>query len=359
MMPLTLPEPPPALSKRAVRAWSAPVVMPTYEPDPPDVNPAFLERRVYQGSSGCIYPLAQYNRIAATPVDRAWQAVHIENEYVRVMVLPEMGGRVHVLRDRTNGYDAVYRQDVVKPALVGLSGPWCSGGIEFNWPQHHRPGTYEPTNVAIEEDASDGSVTVWMSEHDPLLRLKGAHGVCLRPGCSAVELKVRLYNRTPLTQTFLWWANLAAEVHERYRSFFGDVHHVADHAKRAVSAFPLCEGSYYGVQYGERAKTGVPAHEAPAQFPPPAGAYPPNDLTWYANIPVPTSYMCIESDEDFLGGYDYKAGAGVMYVSDHHVSPGRKQWTWGNHEFGYAWDRLLTEPDENGVYRPYIELVSV
>ena len=74
-------------------------------------------------------------------------------------------------------------------------------------------------------------------------RLKGMHGVCLYPGKSYIELKVRLYNRTPFVQTFLWWANVATHVHELYQSFFPpDVHYVADHAKRATSNFRCAMG---------------------------------------------------------------------------------------------------------------------
>ena len=86
--------------------------------------------------------------------------------------------------------------------------------------------------------------------------MKGMHGICLRPGRAVLELKVRLYNRTPFTQTFLWWANVATRVHEKYQSFFPtDVSFVADHAKRAITSFPLSDGRYYGVDYGERART--------------------------------------------------------------------------------------------------------
>ena len=86
--------------------------------------------------------------------------------------------------------------------------------------------------------------------------------------------------------------------------------------------------------------------------------YAPNDLSFYANIPVPTSYMCMGSQEDFFGGYDYAAQAGIVHIANHHISPGKKQWTWGNHEFGYAWDRNLTEPDANGEFGPYIEIMA-
>ena len=335
------------------------MTLPTYEPLPPDKNPMFLEKRVYQGSSGKVYPLPFYDRISEHKTDRAWDAVHLENEFVRVMILPEIGGRIHVGQDKTNGYDFFYRQNVIKPALVGLAGPWISGGVEFNWPQHHRPATFMPVNVEIEKHA-DGSVTVWCSDYDPMTRMKGMHGVCLHPGKAYIEVKVRAYNPTSYAQTFLWWANVATRVHEAYQSFFPpDVHYVADHARRSMSEYPLCQDRYYGVDYNARGKDGVPEGEIPSHFVPPhCGGngpvnYAPNDLSFYANIPVPTSFMCMGSKQDFFGGYDHAKQAGFVHVANHHISPGKKQWTWGNHEFGYAWDRSLT--DEDG---PYIEIMA-
>lgn len=317
-----------------VRAWPEPVVIPTYPTMPADRNPMFLEKRVYQGSSGRVYPNRFTDRVADERVDRTWQAVHLENDYVRLMILPEIGGRIHVGQDKTNGYDFFYRQHVIKPALVGLLGPWISGGVEFNWPQHHRPSTFMPVDWTIEEEP-DGSRTVWLSEHEPMDRMKGMVGIRLRPGSSLVEARVRLANRTPHVQTFLWWANVAVRVHDRYQSFFPpDVIYVADHARRAMSRFPIARGHYYGIDYGAR---------------PEAAA----DLSWYANIPVPTSYMAMDSEQDFFGGYDHTADAGFVHVADHRIAPGKKQWTWGNDAFGRAWDRNLT--DEDG---PYVELMA-
>ncbi len=333
------------------------VTLPTYLPAAPDRNPMFLESRVYQGSSGRVYPLPFYDRIAEKYVPHDWDAVFLENEFLHVMLLPQLGGRIHRLLDKTNGYDAIYYQPVIKPALVGLAGPWASGGIEFNWPQHHRPSTFMPADVHVESHA-EGAVTVWLGEHEPMARLKGMHGVCLHPGRAVLELKARVYNRTDDAQTFLWWANVATRVHEHYQSFFPpDATVVADHAKRAMSTFPLCSGRYYGVDYAARARAGVPMSERPRQYPP-TGGYAANDLSWYANIPVPTSYMVMGSREDFHGGYDHRAEAGLVHVADHHISPGKKQWTWGNHEFGYAWDRNLTDADPQGEHAPYIELMA-
>jgi tetratricopeptide (TPR) repeat protein len=102
-----------------------------------------------------------------------------------------------------------------------------------------------------------------------------------------------------------------------------------DHGKRAVSSFPLATGVYYRVNYA-----------------------PGTDIARYKNLAVPTSFMAHHSDFDFLGYYDHGQHAGMLHVANHHVAPGKKQWTWGHGDFGRAWDRQLT--DEDG---PYVELM--
>ncbi len=239
-----------------VQADEITVEYPTYPVGEPDKHPLFFEKRVYQGSNGKVYPLPFIDKVFDIPEPRQYQAIRLENRFVRVLLLPDFGGRIHAIQDKTNhDYDIIYHQKVIKPALVGLAGPWISGGIEFNWPQHHRPGTFMPVDWTIER-SDDGSATAWMSEHDPLGRLKGMHGVRLTPDSALVELRVRLFNRTPYLQTFLWWANAAVKTHEDYRSFFPvDVCYVADHAKRAITSFPIASGRYYGVDYDRRPAT--------------------------------------------------------------------------------------------------------
>lgn len=317
-----------------VTAILEPLRLLSYPIGTPEKNPVFFEKRVYQGSSGKLYPVPFIDKVYDEAVPVSYASARLENEFIRLVMLPEIGGRIYSGQDKTNqNYDFFYRNDVIKPALVGLAGPWISGGVEFNWPQHHRPSTFLPTDVHIEHEP-DGAATVWMSEHEPLTRMKGMHGIRIRPGSSLIELRGRLHNRTSLTRTFLWWANVAALVHDQYQAFFPpDVSYVADHAVRAISSFPIGEGPYYGIDYGKR----------PDQ----------NDLAWYKNIPVPTSYMVCQTLADFFGGYDFKAGGGFVHIANRHIAPGKKQWTWGNEEFGLAWDRELT--DTSG---PYIELMA-
>ena len=194
-----------------VKAWKETVVIPTYEVGEPEKNPIFLEKRVYQGSSGVVYPYPVIEKIADQPTDHEWKAIWIENEYIKVMILPELGGRVQMAYDKIRQRHFVYYNHVIKPALVGLAGPWISGGIEFNWPQHHRPSTYLPVDSSIVEN-EDGSVTVWVNEQEKMFHQQGAAGFTLRPGCAYLEIQGKLFNRTDVPQTFLWWANPAVEV---------------------------------------------------------------------------------------------------------------------------------------------------
>lgn len=312
-----------------VRAWAETVIIPTYAVGQPDRNPMFLEKRVYQGSSGVVYPYPVIDRVFDEKAEQPYTAVFLENRYLRIMILPELGGRVQMALDKTNGYHFIYYNQVIKPALVGLAGPWISGGIEFNWPQHHRPSTFSPLDWRIAENA-DGSRTVWCSEIERMFFTKGMHGFTLHPDRAYLEISVQLYNRSSEPQTFLWWANPAVHVNDDYQSVFPpDVHAVMDHGKRDVSAFPIATGTYYKVDYA-----------------------PGTDISRYKNIPVPTSYMAYHSDFDFVGDYDHSRKAGMLHIANHHLVPGKKQWTWGNSDFGRAWDRQLTDADG-----PYIELM--
>lgn len=313
-----------------VKVWEEDILLPTYGIGLPEKNPIFLEKRVYQGSSGVVYPYPVIEKIEDTCEEKNYHAVYLENEYLKVMILPELGGRIQMAYDKIKQRHFVYYNHVIKPALVGLAGPWISGGIEFNWPQHHRPSTFMPIDFYIEE-CEDGSAIVWVNERERMFHQKGMAGFTLRPGRAVLEIQGRLYNPTPVPQTFLWWANPAVAVNDFYQSVFPeDVNAVFDHGKRDVSKYPIATGVYYKMDYS-------------------AGV----DISRYKNIPVPTSYMAICSKYDFVGGYENDTRAGLLHVADHHFSPGKKQWTWGNGDFGKAWDRNLTDHDG-----PYIELMT-
>ena len=321
--------------EQTVKACRQRQAIPTYVPKDPSSLPMFFEKKPYQGASGRLYPLPYCDGISDLRQEVEYQVYTLENEYVSTQVLPALGGKVLRGYDKAGGYDFIYHNRVVKPALVGLAGPWISGGIEFNWPQHHRPTTYLPLEAVLEENP-DGGKTVWTGEVEPFYRMKGMAGITLDPGRSYIKAKVRIYNRTALPQIFMWWANLAVPVNETYRTIFPpDVEWVNDHDRRAVLEWPVARGVYHTARpfdYGEG-----------------------TDLSFYDAVKVPSSFLVSQgqSDMDFVAGYDGGLGKGIVTVADHHISPGKKMWTWGHGEFGEMWCSNLT--DEDG---PYIELMT-
>lgn len=308
--------------------------IPTYPPKPPHELPMFFEHKPYQGAAGRLYPIPYSDGITDQKVDRAYTVYELENEYIRTTLLPEIGGKLLRAYDKIGEYDFIYYNEVVKPALVGLAGAWISGGIEFNWPQHHRPTTFLPLESAV-ETTPDGK-TVWMGEVDPLNRMKGMVGISLDEGRSYIKAKVRLYNRTPEARPFMWWANLAVPANDQYRTIFPpDCEWVNDHDRRAVLSWPIAKGVYQTARpfdFGEG-----------------------TDISRYDAIKVPSSYLISQgqSDMDFIAGYDEGRQMGVATVADHHIAPGKKMWHWGKGDFGEMWCSNLT--DRNG---PYIELMT-
>ena len=310
-------------------------IIPTYPPAQPNTLPFFLEKKAYQGATGRVYPIPYTDRLSNTPVDREYDMVTLENEYIHVELLPELGGKIHGAVQKSNGYEFIYKNTCIKPAMVGLAGPWVSGGVEFNWPQHHRPTTFMPTEATLEENA-DGSKTCWMGEAEPFHRMRGMVGITVHPGSSVVEAKAVVYNRTDAPLPFMWWNNLAVRVHSGYKATFPpDVEWGNDHDRRAVISFPVMKGVFETARpfdYGEG-----------------------TDATWFSSIKLPTSVMVMrgQSDMDFLGGYDFDKNAGTVTVSDHHYSVGKKMWTWGDGDFGRAWCANLTDNSDR-----YIELMT-
>ena len=309
--------------------------IPTYIPKKAHELPMFFENKPYQGASGRVYPIPYCDGISDEKTDVEYETYTLENEYVKTQVVPALGGKILRGYDKVGNYDFIYYNEVVKPALVGLAGPWISGGIEFNWPQHHRPTTFMPLE-AVEEDNPDGGKTVFVGEVEPFGRMKGMAGVTVDKGRSYIKAKVRVYNRTAFPQLFMWWANLAVPVNNAYRTVFPpDCEWVNDHDRRAVLEWPIAKGVY---------KTARPYDFGSG-----------TDLSHYDAVKVPSSYLISQgqSDMDFISGYDTGIEKGIATVANHHISPGKKMWHWGIGDFGDMWCSNLT--DKNG---PYIELMT-
>lgn len=319
----------PAYAEKAVKVWEEPLVIPAYRVGKPDLNPIFYAGRAYQGAKGAVYPYPMLDKLTDIREEKTYRAVYLENEYIRICVLPEIGGRIFSALDKTNNYDFFYRQHVIKPALIGMLGAWISGGVEWNFPHHHRATGFMPVDHTLTENP-DGSKTIWIGEVEIRHRMKWVIGLTLYPDSSVLEATIKLFNRTPLAHSFLCWANVAVHANSDYQIIFPPSTEFSTfHGKNQFSQWPVSQEVFNRMDY----TAGV-------------------DVSWWKNLPRATSFFAWNYAEDFLAGYDHGKEAGVVHVADHHIVPGKKFWTWGTGERGQMWETMLTETDG-----PYIELM--
>lgn len=304
-------------------------VIPTYQVAPPDKNPMFFKGESYQGASKYIYPYGMNDVISDKKTEKAWKTVTLENEYIKLCVTPEIGGKLYYATDKSNGYNFIYKNNVVRPSNIGMLGAWVSGGIEWCVLHHHRASTFLPVDYTTSEN-SDGSKTIWIGETEPRHRMRWTIGITAFPERSYFEAEVKIYNPTPFTHTFLYWANVAAHTNENYQVVFPPSVNIATyHAKNIFTNWPFSTEVYNGQDFTQ----GV-------------------DISWWKNSPNSNSFFAYDLKEDFMGGYDHGRETGTVHIGDHNVVKGAKLWEWGSGARGQATEARLTENDG-----PYVEIM--
>lgn len=315
--------------QQEVKVYEENWTIPGYKFPVADVNPMFFKGEAYQGASKVIYPYQLLDNIIREKEVKTLKTVILENEYVKVCITPEIGGKIYYATDKTNGYNFVYKNNSFKPANVGMTGAWVSGGIEWDVIHHHRASTSLPTDYSIEEN-TDGSKTVWVGETEPRQRMRWTVGVTVFPGKSYIQAEVKIHNRTTLPQTFLYWANVATHSNENYQILFPpSTQYTVYHAKNSFAHWPIANEIYNDLDYGGNI-----------------------DLSWWKNHPEPNSFFVYDLQENFMGGYDYGCEAGTVHVGDHNIVKGAKLWEWGSGEKGKIWDKALTDKDGS-----YVEIM--
>ena len=232
-----------------VKIWEESIVIPTYKVDEADKNPRFYTSRNYQGAKGPVYPYPMRDALTGIRGEKSYKAVYLENQYIKLCVLPEIGGRLFYAIDKTNGYDLFYHQHVIKPALVGMLGAWISGGIEWCIPHHHRATTFMEMDYDLKENA-DGSKSIWIGELERRHRMKWSIAITLYPDKSYIRADVKLFNRTPVAHSFLYWANVAVHVNPDYQVIFPPSTEFATyHGKHEFTRWPIGDSLFNGADY--------------------------------------------------------------------------------------------------------------
>ena len=211
-------------------------VIKTYIQDPPNVMTRFYEGRNHQGVQRRIYPYSYDDGQTTIKEDVDYPMIFLENDYILLKIAPEQGGRIYGAYDKTNGYEWLYENRVVKPSMIGMVGNWRSGSLAWGYPHHHGPHTVENMDYKI-EDHADGSKTVWINHTERLMRVNVLIGYTIFPNSSIVEMTINPRNRTALGNSFLFWANPAVYCDSAYQVIFPpSVQYVTHHGKRDMTA---------------------------------------------------------------------------------------------------------------------------
>ena len=318
----------PVFALNPVKASEEKLTLPTYLLDPPESAPFFERDWSYQRARRSVYPYVLGDNMTRNRENVTYKALYLENEYIKLCVLPEIGGRLFYAIDKTNGYDLFYHQHVIKPANVGMLGAWISGGVEWNVFHHHRATSHLPVDYKI-ESSPDGSKTIWVGETELRHRMSWAIGITLHPGKSYIEISGRLVNATPDENSMLYWSNVATKVDENYQIIFPtSTDFAAFHTKNYFAHWPVTHETFNGYDYYR------------------------NDLdaSWWKNHFSSNSMFIHDQKEDFIAGYDHGADAGTILTANHNINKGGKFWLWGPNSM---WDtRILTDSDGH-----YIELM--
>ena len=310
------------------------ITLPTYVPGGYEKTPLFYTGRVYQGAQGRIYPYPAQDVLHDDKRPEDYLYLTLENDWLQMGVLPEHGGHLLNLTDKQTGYEAFYRQHVIKPALIGMLGAWISGGVEWNFPHHHRPTSSMPIDWRHEK-RRDGTETIWLGETELTARLKWTIGLSLLKDRAVLRAENIFMNRGPQIESMLYWANVAVHCGDDYQVIFPPACHLGyDHHKASWTSFPI----------GSVGASGRPGEKERMD----------SDLSWWKNfVHRSRSIFAWDPDNDWLAGYDHGKNAGTVHTSNRHVTIGKKFFLWGNFPAGKLWDsKVLTDTDG-----PYLELM--
>jgi len=305
------------------------VSIPTYLKNPPQVVPRYYFGGAHQGVQRRIYPYPMDDVFTNNKEDKEYNIIHVENKFIDIGIMPSEGGRIYHAEDKTNDYNFIYHNHVIKPALVGMIGDWRTGSLAWGFPHHHGPNTVRSMDYKITEN-TNGSKTIWLADFDLRHRMSILIGYTFYPSSSIIEMTIFPMNRTSLGNSFLFWANPAVIADTTYQVIFPpSVQYVTFHAKRDITTWPIADCEFGGYDF-----TGL-------------------DISKWKNTRVPSSFFSWDPREGYFAGYNHGKDAGTVWVGNRYICPGMKFWADGNNPAGVEIRKYLTDDDG-----PNIELMA-
>ena len=283
----------------------------TYPFSDPDPIPILTRNPV-------LYPYFAFDGFTDQARDQPWKVIRLENEYLKVLVLPQVGGKVFGAVEKSTGKEFIYMNDVLKFRRIALRGPWTSGGIEFNFGVvGHAPSTASPVDYLLRRNA-DGSVTCFVGTLDLPSRTRWTVAITLPKDKAYLETKAYWYNPTPYLQSYYSWSTAAVSAREDLHYCYPGTSVVQHSTSTGNGSWPIDEKGH--------------------------------DISWYRNnkFEGSKSYFIFGDYADHFGAVAQKEGFGLGHWALYDDMPGRKVWIWSLFRDGGIWENLLT--DARGQY---------
>lgn len=285
----------------------------TYPFGDPDPVPIFARSGLW-GSGARLYPYFTFDGFSASGEDRDWTVVRLENPYLSVDVLPQVGGKVWGAADKKAGRDFLYRNKVMKFREIALRGPWTSGGVEFNFGVvGHAPSTASPVDYLVQN--AGGAARVVVGGMDLPSRTRWSVTITLPEDKAYFETNGAWYNPTPFRQSYYYWSTAAIKTADDLNYIFPGRWQIGHDYDVPLAGWPV-DGQG-------------------------------RDLSWYKNNAFggSKSYFTVGEFEDFYGAWYPGADQGFGHWSAYDDLPGRKVWIWDLSRSGEIWVDLLTDTD--------------
>ncbi|NWJ52856.1 MAG: DUF5107 domain-containing protein [Bacteroidetes bacterium] len=269
-----------------------------------------------------IYPYFRYDGFTDKPVEKEWKVVQLENDFIRIMILPEVGGKIWSATEKNTGKEFLYYNHVVKFRDVAMRGPWTSGGLEANYGIiGHTPNCATPVDYVVRKN-DDGSISCIIGVLDLLTRTPWRLEIKLEKDKAYFETSSFWFNSTPLEEPYYTWMNAGIKA-------TGNLQFV----------YP---GNNYLGHEGEYADWSINKSNG-------------KDITFYEqnNFGGYKSYHVFGKYTDFFGAFWHNDDFGMGRYAMHDDKAGKKIWIWGLSRQGMIWDKLLTDADGQ-----YVEVQS-
>ena len=293
------------------RVWQDTMTIPTYEEAPPDPNPPF---DLFAGGR-INYPYTMRTNLTDHRVPHVWRTLNLENEYLRCIVLPDLGGHLYRCTDKVNGAEMFYANPSIKYSRIAYRGAWVALGVEFNFPVSHNWMTTSPVDYAT-GTGEDGSAWVQVANTDRVTRMRWQVTLTLRPGRAVLEQRTTLSNPSDVRHRFYWWTNAGVQVWDDSRIIY-PMRYTAGHGFGDIDPWPVNGAGL--------------------------------DLSVLRNHTAgPVSRFSYGSREPYMAVYHPRTRAGVVHYSWPTDLPGKKIWSWGVTPDGIAWRYNLS--DDSSAY---------